>query len=68
METNYKVIAENNHSEIYIDVFEDLEAATKSYNKLIGSGYKTCYLLETEIEYRISGGSCNKILSEYRAD
>lgn len=68
METNYKVIAENNLSEIYIDVFEDLEAATKSYNKLISFGYKTCYLLKTEIEYRIIGGSCNKILSKHRTN
>lgn len=65
MEKTYKVITENEFEEMYIEVFNKLENATKCYGKSISYGCKKCYLLETEIDYEISGGSCNKILSTY---
>lgn len=65
MKKTYKVITETEFGEMFIECFTDLKIATKTYDKSIGYGCMMCYLLETEIDYEISGGSCNKILSRY---
>lgn len=65
MKKTYKVITETEFGEMFIECFDKLGTATKMYEKSIGYGCNRCYLLETETEYEISGGSCNKILSYY---
>lgn len=68
METTYKVITIYQFGQVYIEHFKTFEEATAEYNKTIKNECDICYLLETERQFQYSGDSCNKILSEYRAD
>lgn len=65
MEEKYKVITVFGSDSIFVERFETLEDATKTFNKSIKDDAYYVYLLEILKSYS-SGDSCEKVISLFK--
>lgn len=65
MEKKYKVISDFGSDVVYVELFETLEDATRTFNKSIKDDAYYVYLLEVLMSF-YSGDSCEKVVSFFK--